>query len=150
MSTQKTADEKPRRSWWPFGGGSQDEDEDEEVEQGMTAPKGRATPGRRTTEADEGNFVTRTFGPVREYFDGVIEEVEKVTWPTREEALRLSAIVLATTVASSIALGIIAFLYSLLFQFGLEQPLIFVALLVVVVIAGVVIYRRSNRSVSGY
>ncbi len=150
MSTQKTADEKPRRSWWPFGGASRAEEEEESVEPGMTAPKGRATPGRRTTEPDEGNAVTRTFGPVREYFDGVVEEVEKVTWPTREEAIRLSAIVLVTTVLSSIALGIIAFAYSLLFQFGLNQPMIFLAFLVLVLVVGFVVYRRSNRSVSGY
>ena len=150
MSTQKTADEKPRRGWWPFGGSSSvdDEGDDEEVdERGLTAAKGRATPGRRAASDEEGgNFITRSTRGVVEYFEGVQAELNKVTWPTRDETRRLSIIVLATTIASSIALGIVAFAYSNLFRIGLAQPLLFIGFFIAVLAAGFWVYRRSNRS----
>ena len=44
-------------------------------EKGVTAGKGRATPGRRAQQAEsedqEGNIVTRPIGGVREYIEGV-------------------------------------------------------------------------------
>lgn len=42
-------------------------------------------------------------------------ELAKVTWPTREEALRLTAIVLATTVGFALFLGVVDYLLSKLF-----------------------------------
>lgn len=42
-------------------------------------------------------------------------ELRKVSWPTREEALRLTGIVLATTVAFSLFLGVVDYLLSRLF-----------------------------------
>jgi preprotein translocase subunit SecE len=145
MSTQKTADEKRRRGWRLFGGGSTAAEETEEEEHGVTASKGRATPGRRSTTTSEGNIVTRTVGGVREYFEGVASELSKVTWPTREDTRRLSIIVIITTVLASIALGIITLAFSELFQIGLGQPLVFLGFFVVVVALGFVFYLRSNR-----
>jgi uncharacterized membrane protein YjjP (DUF1212 family) len=69
---------------------------------------------------------------------------------TREDAIRLSVIVIITTVLSSLALGLVAYAFSLLFQVGLDNPMIFLAFFVIVLIAGFVIYRRSNRPASGY
>jgi preprotein translocase subunit SecE len=149
MSTEKTADEKPKRGWWPFGGSSSDKVEDEaENQQGVTARKGRATPGRRAGGDDEeGNLVTRSAGGIREYFEGVVAELQKVTWPTREEAYRLSGIVLATTVLASLILGLVALGYSEMFRLGLSQPVIFLGFFVIVLVTGFVLYRRSsNRS----
>jgi preprotein translocase subunit SecE len=40
--------------------------------------------------------------PVAKYLRETRGEIRKVTWPTREEALRLTAIVLAVTLASAI------------------------------------------------
>lgn len=42
-------------------------------------------------------------------------ELRKVTWPTREEAVRLTGIVLATTVAFSLFLGLVDYLLSKVF-----------------------------------
>jgi preprotein translocase subunit SecE len=151
MSTQKTADEKPRRGRWPFGGGASETPvEVEAPERGMTAPKGRATPGRRNTPEEEetrrsGNIVVRTVGGIREYFLGVQSELNKVSWPTREETRRLSTIVLVATLISSIVLGIITLGYSELFRIGVNQPALFLGFFVIVLIVGFVIYRRSNR-----
>jgi preprotein translocase subunit SecE len=40
--------------------------------------------------------------PVSRYLRETRGEIRKVTWPTREEALRLTAIVLAVTLASAV------------------------------------------------
>jgi preprotein translocase subunit SecE len=144
MSTQKTADEKPRRSWRLFGGSSVKTEEPAEPERGTTAGKGRATPGRRSTEEVEGNAVSRGVGGIREYFEGVNSEIRKVSWPTREETRRLSIIVLITTVLASLALGLISLGFSELFAIGLTQPLIFLGFFIIVVVLGFVLYRRYN------
>jgi preprotein translocase subunit SecE len=144
MSTQKTADEKPRRSWRLFGGSSAKTEEAAEPERGTTAGKGRATPGRRSTDEVEGNAVTRRVGGIREYFEGVNSEIRKVSWPTREETRRLSTIVLITTVLASLALGLISLGFSELFAIGLTQPLIFLGFFIIVVVLGFVLYRRYN------
>lgn len=150
MSTQKTADEKPKRGWWPFGGSSSARVEDSEVVEGrgVTAPKGRATPGRRAADEDddEGNIVVRSVGGIREYFEGVQSEINKVSWPTREETRRLSIIVLVSTLISSLVLGVITLAYSELFRIGVNQPALFLAFFVGVLIVGFVLYRRANRS----
>src|SRR5690606_1542281 len=106
--------------------------------------KGRATPGRRASDEDEGNIVTRGAGGIREYFEGVVAELGKVTWPTREEARRLSAIVLIATLLASLVLGLVALGYSELFSLGLNQPIIFLGFFVIVVVIGFVMYRRSS------
>lgn len=133
------------------------EDGDEESElsaRGITERKGRPTPSRRSLEVEEshegGNIVTRFVRGTREYFEGVRSELGKVAWPTREEVIRLTWIVLGATIAASIALGVIAFIFTELFVAGLNTPAIFVALTVVVVVILAVYLRRSNRSVSGY
>jgi preprotein translocase SecE subunit len=151
MSTPKTADEKPRRSWWPFGGSTEKVEQEEDLdERGLTAPKGRATPGRRSTTTSDGNAVVRSVGGIRENFEGVQEELRKVTWPTRQEAIRLSTIVLITTVLSSLALGLIALTYSELFRLGLDQPALFLGFFVLVLVIGFILYRRSNSNTSAY
>ena len=49
------------------------------------------------------------------YFRETRAELRKVTWPSREEALRLTGIVLATTVGFSLFLGIVDYLLSKVF-----------------------------------
>jgi preprotein translocase SecE subunit len=150
MSTEKTADEKPKRNWWPFGGSSATSEEESDQESGITARKGRATPGRRATADEDGNAITRSVGGIREYVEGVQSEILKVTWPTREEARSLSTIVLVTTLLSSIILGIVTLAYSELFRIGLGQPLLFLGFFVLVIVIGFVLYRRSQKQPSQY
>ncbi len=45
------------------------------------------------------------------YFQETQEELRKVTWPTREETLRLSTIVLIATIISSLVLGGLDFVF---------------------------------------
>lgn len=56
------------------------------------------------------------------YFRETSGELKKVNWPTRREAINLTAIVLAVTFAMSIVMGfldlIFSRLFALLFQIG--------------------------------
>jgi preprotein translocase subunit SecE len=49
--------------------------------------------------------------PVIRYFQETREELRKVTWPSQDETIRLTGIVLATTVAFSAALGLLDFIF---------------------------------------
>ena len=48
----------------------------------------------------------KSVNPVIKYLRETRAELSKVTWPTREEWVRLSGIVLAVTVAMALILGI--------------------------------------------
>lgn len=50
-----------------------------------------------------------------QYFKETRAELRKVTWPTRQEALNLTAIVLAVTVFMAALLGLLDFLFAKLF-----------------------------------
>lgn len=136
MSAENTVEEKSRRRRRRSSAETEneavEEDEMEEAEsaaRGITASKGRATPGRRNQlavdEVQRGNALTRPFYDLREYFLGVRDELRKVSWPTREEMRRLAIIVIVVTILSSIVLGIISIVFTELFVIGLETPLVF-------------------------
>ncbi|MCU0463859.1 MAG: preprotein translocase subunit SecE [Anaerolineae bacterium] len=107
-----------------------------------TTGKGRATPGRRQIEAEE-SAPKGLFGRLGEYFQGVRAELNKVTWPTREQVVVLFRNVLLVTIASAIVLGAIAFAFSQLFAVGLAQPIVFVVFGAVV--AGLTFFILSRR-----
>jgi preprotein translocase SecE subunit len=52
------------------------------------------------------NIIDATLG----YFRGSLEELHHVRWPTRNQAVRLSAIVLGFTLASAAVYGFLDFL----------------------------------------
>lgn len=127
-----------------------EEDLEDASERGLTASKGRATPSRRQREEEEatpqGNLVTRTVRNLREYFEGVRSEIEKVVWPTREETRRLATIVLIVLIISAIVLGLISGLFTEVFRIGLTNP---VVLIVFMVAGGALLYfigRYFSRS----
>jgi preprotein translocase subunit SecE len=63
----------------------------------------------RSTAIKEDNAIVR-------YFKDTRAEIAKVTWPTREEGLRLTWVVLVVTVISTIAIFGIDFLFGLLIR----------------------------------
>ena len=63
-----------------------------------------STVSKAETEKKENRIV--------KYFREARAEMRKVTWPTRQEALHLTGIVLAVTVAMSIVLWILDILFS--------------------------------------
>lgn len=127
----------------------EEEIEDEEIveERGVTAGKGRATPGRRQQDEEEetGNIATRTVGGFREYLEGVRSELSKVIWPTREEAQRLTIIVIVTLVVSAIVLGSISLFFTELFRIGLGSPIILLAVMVIAIAGGLIFLRVNSR-----
>ena len=60
------------------------------------APK--AAPSRRTPNQGKPNFFVRTYNGLRKWFQETIGELRKVHWPTREEALFLTRIVIVVIV----------------------------------------------------
>jgi preprotein translocase subunit SecE len=127
--------------------------EPQQEERNIVAGKGRPTPSRRRQDAEEeqsGNIATRTVGGLREYFEGVRSELQKVAWPTSEETRRLTIIVLATLVAAALILGTISVLFTELFRIGLNQPLILLGFMAVVVAAGVIFWRVNRRRSTSY
>ena len=146
MSTGKSSGTRTRRGWWPFGS-RKAEQSAEPQGRGVTARKGRATPGRRSQPVvrESGNRLTRPIFALRNYFEGVSDEISKVSWPSRLEARRLSVIVLVSTLIAALVLGLITLGYSELFAIGLGQPLIFLGFFVIVVGLGAYFYIRSNR-----
>jgi preprotein translocase subunit SecE len=65
---------------------------------------------------------TKSTNAVIRYFQDTGDELRKVSWPTRDQAIRLSVIVLVSTAASAVFLGaldqIFRFLTSLLVGTG--------------------------------
>jgi len=52
---------------------------------------------------------------IQRYFSETIGELRKVTWPTRKEATNLTIVVIIVTLAMSILLGFLDFIYTKLF-----------------------------------
>lgn len=123
---------------------------------GITAPKGRATPGRRTQEVEEDKAetgivsgITSPFRSLAEYWEGVRSEMQKVIWPTREETQRLATIVLVVTIIASLVLGLLSLIFSAIIAAGLTSPLIvFGAIFLVAIVAFGFYLRSSNRGSS--
>ena len=120
------ADQKPEKSPAPTPTPN-------EQQKGVTVGKGRPTPSRRQMEeeADEvqGNFIQRTVASLREYFSGVRSELQKVTWPTRQDTRRLSIIVIITLIIASIILGLISYAFTQIFQAGLGTPIVLILIM---------------------
>ena len=132
----------------------EDDGEDEVPStRGITAPKGRATPGRRTQEVEEDKSesgivsgITSPFRSMAEYWEGVRSELQKVIWPTREETQRLATIVLVVTIISSIVLGLLSLIFTAIIAAGLNSPLVvFGGIFVLAVVAFGFYLRSSNR-----
>jgi len=49
------------------------------------------------------------------YFKQTRAELKKVTWPTRDEAIRLTGIVLAVTIVMAVFLGLLDYLLTTVF-----------------------------------
>jgi len=52
---------------------------------------------------------------IRRYFNETVGELRKVSWPTRKEAANLTLVVIVVTIAMSVLLGLLDFIYSQFF-----------------------------------
>jgi len=102
--------------------------------------KKRAAANAATKSESNGNIFTNFMTYLRE----VRNELNKVTWPTREEVANLTRIVLIVTILSSLILGAVGAGFTLLTEFGLENALVFVVLFAAIVIGAIYYMRRGN------
>jgi preprotein translocase subunit SecE len=72
----------------------------------------KKTTSRKPAPQGKPNFFQRTWTGLRRYFNETMGELRKVTWPTRQEAMFLTRIVIVVVVVMSIALGSLDFIYS--------------------------------------
>ncbi len=68
---------------------------------------------RGATRGKKGNFVVRFLRETR-------SEVRRVVWPTRREALNMTAIVLGVTILMAAGLGLVDWLFSELFALAVR------------------------------
>ncbi|MCC7208388.1 MAG: preprotein translocase subunit SecE [Anaerolineae bacterium] len=112
----------------------------------VTPRKDRPTPSQREEPEHRGNVITRFFGGIRRYARETAVELNKVAWPTREEIVRLTTIVIAVTIVSALFLGTASFLFSLLVTnmaiadtstvFGI------ISIVMIIVVAGLWLFRE--------
>ncbi len=120
-----------------------DTDEAEEA-RGLTPKKGYATVGRRSTaleEPERRGLIVR----IREYISGVFSELEKVSWPTREDVIRLTRLVLLVTISAAIILGLITFGFNQLFVSGIDNPIVFLVFGIVIAAVAFFIWRSRKQ-----
>jgi preprotein translocase SecE subunit len=138
-------------------------DQDENSEQNSAVVSDRRRRGRRSGDVEQSTRKDRPTPSARQvkprgtgstglvnripvvrgvvaYFRGVATEMQKVTWPTREEATRLTWVVLGVTVAFAIALGALNVFMSWWFKQAFrpdsESVFLVVAAAVAVVLGG--------------
>jgi len=106
--------------------------------------KDRPTPSARQVKRGQGStgLVNRipVVRSIVAYFRGVASEMQKVTWPNRDETTRLTGVVLGVTIAFAIGLGMLDGFFSWWFQqaFHADSEWIFlvVAAAVTVILGG--------------
>jgi len=146
MSADEAVEKKSRRR--RKGRGDDDSEIEQANESGVTNRKGRATRSRRSGDEEQGgNFIVRGARDIRGYFAGVRDELDKVVWPSREDTIRLSWIVVLVTTAAALALGAISFLFTELFIIGLREdnPIVFIF----AGVAAIVLYFGYTRFFAG-
>jgi preprotein translocase subunit SecE len=90
----------------------------------------------RTRAASSAGENLPVVGGLVSYFRGVAAEIRKVTWPTTEEAVRLTRIVVMVMTAAAIILGLFDLLYGVWFEVGLENELLYIAIAIAFVVIG--------------
>jgi preprotein translocase subunit SecE len=80
----------------------------------LKSARGKATKPQKSKRTKGGR---RKENAIVRYFRQTWIELKKTTWPSRSEGAKLTGIVLAVTAAMSLLLGLIDWLFSLLFSF---------------------------------
>jgi len=116
------------------------------VEVPQITKKDRPTPStRREVAAESNNPVVRFYEKTRQYLREVQDELNKVSWLSREDTMRLTYIVLIVTAVSAAFLGFVGFLFALLTQALATQGSTIgagiVAVLLIVGVSGAWLFR---------
>lgn len=114
--------------------------------------KERQTPSQRSQKprGTSNSLISRipVVRSIAAYLSGVGSELQKVTWPSREETIRLTTIVLAVTIAFAIALGLLDLFLGQWFRqaFSTDSEPIFLAIaaVVAVLVGGTYTFARHR------
>lgn len=86
-------------------------------------------------------------GGIRTYFNEVRTELNKVSWPDREDVIRLTRIVIIATILASIALGLMSIiLTAVMTDYGLNAPWVFVVIFAAIILVTVINLNDALRS----
>lgn len=133
---------------------SDDSSDDDASEAVATGSKGKETRTRKQSEAlkdRERSSQSRAsnmpiIGGVVRYLSGVRSEIQKVTWPTREEAMRLTRIVILVSIAFALMLGFFDGIYGLWFELAVNNELAFLGIgAILTAVGGFVSWRFILR-----
>lgn len=119
-------------------------------ENAVSARKDRPTPSTRQAKPPSNGLISRipVVRSIAAYLRGVASEMQKVTWPSREEATRLTGVVLGVTAAFAIALGLLDTFFTWWFSqaFDPDTEIIFlgIAIVVAVLVSGSYITLRNR------
>ena len=91
-----------------------------------------------TATVREDNFVVK-------YFKGTRAELRKVTWPTRDETINLTMIIVSVTIAVAIFLGLLDYLFQQVISGILLNNLIWAGLALVLLIGGAAAFYFNNQ-----
>lgn len=100
----------------------------------MAKSKSSATP----VNPREDNVVTK-------YFKETRAELRKVTWPTREESINLTTIIVIVTVAVAIFLGFLDFIFQEVVAGILLSNLVWVGVAIALLVGGFAAFYFNNR-----
>ncbi len=78
--------------------------------------KGKKSKVVHTKENKKGGTSFFQDNPITRYLKETRAEMAKVTWPTRDEAIRLTGVVLAVTAGMAVFLGVVDTVFSTLFR----------------------------------
>ena len=125
---------------------------DEQESNSLTEKKGRATPSRRERKTQksknepQGNAITSPIYATLDYFSNVRAELNKVSWPSREDTRRLTILCINVTIASALFLGALSLILTEFIQLGLAPGNSWMLLGVIVAMVGGAFYAMRRGS----
>ena len=82
---------------------------------------------------------------ISKYFKETRAELRKVTWPTREESINLTTIIVVVTVAVAIFLGLLDFIFQQVVAGILAADFVWIGLAIVLFVGGSAAFYFNNR-----
>lgn len=108
-----------------------------------------ATETKKSRKKESGNFLTG----IRTYFSEVRTELNKVSWPSRDDIRRLTVVVLIVTAVTSILLGALSLILGqIMNEWGMQYPIILGVLFIAITVVTLWSFSRdgSSSKKSGY
>jgi preprotein translocase subunit SecE len=87
-------------------------------------------------------------GNIRTYLGEVRNELNKVTWPDREEVIRLTRIVFIVTAIAAIVLGVAGAVLTFIIEYGIDFPVIFIIMFGAIIGGTIYMLNRDNQRAS--